>query len=329
MKDKKILWSMNVNDRDFTVGTSNNNLVVNENAMDVKTLERCFNERIDREMSSIVDTVEDRIQNAILTAIDNIVAPKIELRIRSKNASSGRDVTSVVANSERGGFVGINASFGNASRNNNILNVSNVNDETPQNIPEEVSELSVPETHFDRQAHTHHNCSLHFSLPTSLSLSLSIYIYLSLSLSLSLSLTVFLSIPVAAPLQSLRSDDTLRKGHPRLIKQRLKLQRQSNVLMNYNCIFYSLIYIYGYVVDLYPPSTHTCNLCRRYVVVTYRHIIFISCKNHVSVTCNSAELILIGTEQTRSNQKIHCIFILILVLFYIIILNSYYVNPPF
>ena len=45
--------------------------------MNVKTLERCFNEKIDREMSNIVDTAEDRIQNAILTAIDGIVAPKI------------------------------------------------------------------------------------------------------------------------------------------------------------------------------------------------------------------------------------------------------------
>ena len=70
------------NDRDFTVGTSSNISVVNGNARKVKTLERCFNERIDKEMSIIVDTVEDRIQNAILTAIDNIVAPKIELAIR-------------------------------------------------------------------------------------------------------------------------------------------------------------------------------------------------------------------------------------------------------
>ena len=45
--------------------------------MDVKTLERCFNERIDRKMSNIVDTVEDRIQNSFLTTIDNIVAPNI------------------------------------------------------------------------------------------------------------------------------------------------------------------------------------------------------------------------------------------------------------
>ena len=75
--------------------------------MSVKTLERCFNERIDREMSNIADTVENRIQNAILTAFDNIVTPKIELTIRSINASSGRHVTSVSANSERRENIGI------------------------------------------------------------------------------------------------------------------------------------------------------------------------------------------------------------------------------
>ena len=145
------------NDRDFAVATSNNGSVVNGNAMSVKTLEMCFKERIDREMSNIVDTVEDRIQNAILTVIENIVAPKIELAIRSKNASSGRDATSVSTNSERREHVGINASFENASKNNDTLDVSNVNDDTRHNNPDEVSELSVPETHFNRQARTHHS----------------------------------------------------------------------------------------------------------------------------------------------------------------------------
>ena len=144
-------------DRDLTVGISNDSSVANGNAVSVKTLERCFNERIDREMSNIVDTVEYRIQNAVLTAIENIVAPKIELAIRSINASSGRDATSVSANSERRERVGINASFENTSKNNDTLDVSNVYDETRHNILDEVSELSVPITHFDRQTHTHHN----------------------------------------------------------------------------------------------------------------------------------------------------------------------------
>ena len=47
------------------------------------------------------------------------------------------------------------ATFDNASENNNVLLISNVNDETRNNIPDEVSELSVPETRFDRQPHTH------------------------------------------------------------------------------------------------------------------------------------------------------------------------------
>ena len=78
-----------INDRDSTVGTSSNGLATNENTVNVKTLERSFNEKINREMSNFADTVEDRIQNAILTAIDSIVGPKIELSNWSLNASSG------------------------------------------------------------------------------------------------------------------------------------------------------------------------------------------------------------------------------------------------
>ena len=144
------------NDQDFTVGTSNVSSIVNENALNVKTLERCFNERIDREMSNIVDTVEDRIQNAFLTAIDNIVTPKIELAIRSINASSGRDVASASGNSERRGYEGINASFENASENNRTLGITNINDEARRNSHDGVNELSVTGAQFDRQSPIHH-----------------------------------------------------------------------------------------------------------------------------------------------------------------------------
>ena len=60
------------------------------------------------------------------------------------------------ANSERRKRVGVNASLENASRSNDTLDVSNVNDETRHNIPDEVSGLSVHVTHFHRQPHTHH-----------------------------------------------------------------------------------------------------------------------------------------------------------------------------
>ena len=65
-------------------------------------MERCYSEGIDRETGNIVDFVEDRIQNVILTAINSIITPKIELAIRLMNAYSERNVTIAMENSERG-----------------------------------------------------------------------------------------------------------------------------------------------------------------------------------------------------------------------------------
>ena len=50
-------------DEEYTVGDLENNLTANENAVNVKILKRCFNERIDREISNVGDTVEDGIQS--------------------------------------------------------------------------------------------------------------------------------------------------------------------------------------------------------------------------------------------------------------------------
>ena len=49
--------------------------------MSVKKLERCFKQGNGREMVIKIDTVEDRIQNAILTPIDGNRIPHIELTI--------------------------------------------------------------------------------------------------------------------------------------------------------------------------------------------------------------------------------------------------------
>ena len=102
-RQEKTLVTEGTGDRDFTVGTFGNNLMANENTVNVKTLESCFNETIDWEMSNIVDTVEDRIQNATLLAFDSMIAPKIELAIRSINTPSGRDAINVAANSRTWG----------------------------------------------------------------------------------------------------------------------------------------------------------------------------------------------------------------------------------
>ena len=88
-------------DQEITVGNSDSDSVVSENLVNVRTLKRCFNEKIDKEMDNIVDTVEDRSQNTIWTAIDTIVAPKIELAIKSVSAFSGQGAICVMVGSER------------------------------------------------------------------------------------------------------------------------------------------------------------------------------------------------------------------------------------
>ena len=60
--------------------------------------------------------------------------------------------------------VGITAPFENVSERNNTLHMFNANDVTRDNIPDEVSELLFPGTHFDRQPHTHHITQLIFLL---------------------------------------------------------------------------------------------------------------------------------------------------------------------
>ena len=106
-------------------------------------------------MGNIGDTFEDRILNAILTAIDNIITPRIELADRPRKTLSGQNVASVMGNLERGEPVEITASFDTLSERNNIFHESGVNDETRRNAPDEVSDLSVSGTHFDRQSRTH------------------------------------------------------------------------------------------------------------------------------------------------------------------------------
>ena len=98
-------------DQVLTLGYSDSNPAVEEKLVIVKPLERCFSEKIEMQLSIIVDTVEDKIQNAILKANDINLSPKLELVIGSINASSRRDATSIMAISVRGKHIGITTPF--------------------------------------------------------------------------------------------------------------------------------------------------------------------------------------------------------------------------
>ena len=104
--------------------------------MKLKTLEKCFKGTIDKEMGTIVDTVEDRIRNANLFSINNTKISKIKIAIRSTKSTSGRAATSVMASSECGEHIRIIAPHENISEGNNTLHVVEIKDETRTNIRE-------------------------------------------------------------------------------------------------------------------------------------------------------------------------------------------------
>ena len=78
---------------------SQTNSTAIENLVQLRTLKRCFNRRSDMEIDNFVDTIKDRIQSVILTAIVIIFIPNIDLAFKSTNASSEQDSASVIEKS--------------------------------------------------------------------------------------------------------------------------------------------------------------------------------------------------------------------------------------
>ena len=146
-------------DQDFSPHSYHTLTVTNENTVAAQLLGSSLTDGIAREMSIVSGTVEDKIQSAILAAIDKFITPRIELAVRSMNASSGGHAASVTAVSVRGEQVSTTASFQNVSDRNITLHELIVNDETQGIIPDKANEFSVPGTHFERQPHTHYSTS--------------------------------------------------------------------------------------------------------------------------------------------------------------------------
>ena len=120
----------------------------------------------------------------------------------------------------------------------------------------------------------------------------------------------------------------LRTNHAR--RQQTK---NSRLKTSYTYVTIFRLFVYKrYVVVTYQPHAQICTSCKRYLVVTYRSIIFTPCKKHVSYTCNSGEPIHLRTEQLRVKQIFfyfpYCIFKLLLGAIFKTIFQNYYTNPP-
>ena len=124
------------------------------------TLEENIVSKVRSEVDCVMTAVETRVQDAVLTALENLVIPGVELVMRSGNVSSGRSVHGNVLDHDQRGFSGNikGLQLTALSRINSCTDLNRI-DETRGNITVEGSDSLFSERNIDRQTQTHHRWS--------------------------------------------------------------------------------------------------------------------------------------------------------------------------
>ena len=87
-----------------TNGQSNDFEIVDDSARQNQVIENKIDNQITRAVSNAVMTVENRMHYAILTAIDNMVIPRVEMAVKLITGSTGYGTNSEVQNPDRRDF---------------------------------------------------------------------------------------------------------------------------------------------------------------------------------------------------------------------------------
>ena len=153
---------------DFSIGSS-----TNLNAVENETLEQQTNgphndfERFNNSSShnqaienNIVDKIRRAVDDAILTAMDKMIIPRIETAVRSITGSTGHGTISDIQNPDRRVFLGNagNIPLMSASSRLDLNTNQNRNDEIRNEEDFEDGDFPALRPKYDRRAPTHHSC---------------------------------------------------------------------------------------------------------------------------------------------------------------------------
>ena len=110
-------------------------------------------------------TVENRMHDAILTAIDNVVIPRVETAVKAITGSTGHGTNGEVQNSDRRDFIGNirNTPLVSASSRLDLDAELNRNDESRNNVDFEDGDFPALKHNYDRREHAHHRKLVHFT----------------------------------------------------------------------------------------------------------------------------------------------------------------------
>ena len=139
-------------------GTSSNkasNLAqINYSQANVHTLEENIVSKMQSEVDNVMTSVEIRVQDAVLTAIENLVIPRMELAMKSANVQSEQSVNGNILEPEQEDFLGNIEGLGITAfgKTNSHTDLNGI-DETRANIAVAEGDLLVNERNIDRQTH--------------------------------------------------------------------------------------------------------------------------------------------------------------------------------
>ena len=172
---KKLLSQLGESDADFMVGQSNHEARTDSRAtavdkntylnntegsnqvscsqLDIHTLDENIVIKVRSEVGSVMTTVKTRVQDAMMTAIENLAFPEVELAMKSGNASYGHGLGSVVMDPDQRVFPGNveGLQMTASSRINSQTDLNGI-DENRGSITVEGRDLMVDE---EKSANTH------------------------------------------------------------------------------------------------------------------------------------------------------------------------------
>ena len=150
-----------------TNGQSNDFKRVDKSARQNQVIENNIDDEITRAVSSAVMTVENCMHDAILTAIYNVVIPRVEMAVKSNTGSTGHGTNSEVEvqNPDQMDYLRNirNTRLMSTSNQLDLDNELNRNDETRNN--EDFGDCDFPalRPNYYRRAHAHHSRLVSFA----------------------------------------------------------------------------------------------------------------------------------------------------------------------
>ena len=123
-----------------------------------QVIESSIDDKIRRAVDNVVLSVENRMHDPILTAVDKVVITRVETAVRSIAVSIGHGPNSDVQNPERRDFLGNVGNTPLMSASSRLdINMNHDRIDKTRKKDFEVGDILVLKPNYDRGTHAHHN----------------------------------------------------------------------------------------------------------------------------------------------------------------------------